>query len=82
MSEAASAVWTVEIDLRGEVCPYTFVKTKLALEGMASGEVMRVLLDFPESVNSVPRSARNEGHEVIEIGRLEGDDWQVLIRKK
>ena len=34
-----------ELDLKGEVCPYTFVKTKLALEMMESGQVLLVIVD-------------------------------------
>lgn len=73
--------WDRELDLKGEVCPYTFVKTKLALEEMAAGEVLRVVLDYPDSVASVPRSARLEGHSVLRVERLNETDWQVLIRK-
>jgi TusA-related sulfurtransferase len=76
------AVWQRELDLKGEVCPYTFVRTKLALEEMESGEVIRVLLDFPESVNSVPRSARNEGHGVLGVNQVGDGVWEVLVRKR
>lgn len=75
-------IWHYELDLRGEVCPYTFVRTKLALEEMASGEVVRVLLDYPESVDNVPRSARGEGHSVLAIESLEPGLWAVLVRKR
>lgn len=75
------ARWDRELDLKGEVCPYTFVKTKLALEDMDSGQTLRVLLDYPESVESVPRSARNEGHRVVEVSQVDATNWQVLIRK-
>ena len=75
------ARWDRELDLKGEVCPYTFVKTKLALEDMDSGQTLRVLLDYPGSVESVPRSARNEGHRVVEVSQVDATNWQVLIRK-
>lgn len=73
--------WDLELDLKGEVCPYTFVKTKLALEEMAPGQVLRVLLDYPESVESVPRSARNEGHRVLGVIQTDAAKWAVLIRR-
>ncbi len=73
--------WDREIDLKGEVCPYTFVKTKLALEEMDAGQVLRVVLDYPNSVTSVPRSARLEGHSVLRVEQVNDTDWQVLIRK-
>jgi len=78
---SGAAGWDRELDLKGEVCPYTFVKTKLALEEMETGQVLRVILDYPESVESVPRSARGEGHRVLGVIQLNDSDWAVLIRK-
>ncbi|MHB1413713.1 MAG: sulfurtransferase TusA family protein [Chloroflexota bacterium] len=73
--------WDREIDLKGEVCPFTFVKTKLALEEMSAGEVLRVILDYPESVDSVPRSAQGEGHDVLAVEQIGEGQWAVKIRK-
>lgn len=70
-----------EIDLRGEVCPYTFVKSKLALEDMESGEVLRVVVDHLPAVDNVPRSMKNEGHEVVEISPISDTDWAIVIKK-
>ncbi len=73
--------WDRQLDLKGEVCPYTFVKTKLALEEMDTGQVLCVILDYPNSVSSVPRTARLEGHLVLRVVQVNDTDWQVLIRK-
>jgi TusA-related sulfurtransferase len=70
-----------EIDLKGEVCPYTFVKSKLALEEMEPGEVLKVVVDHLPAVENVPRSMRNEGQEVLEVKQLTETDWAILIRK-
>ncbi len=69
------------LDLRGEVCPYTFVKSKLALEEMAIGEVLEVLVDFPPSVKNVPKSMEMEGQEVLEVEELSPRTWRIRIRK-
>ncbi|MBI2874828.1 MAG: sulfurtransferase TusA family protein [Firmicutes bacterium] len=69
-----------KLDLSGEVCPYTFVKTKLTLEDMESGEVLEVILDAGEPVLNVPRSVKEEGHKVIKIERMNGT-FRVLIKK-
>ena len=71
-----------ELNLKGEVCPYTFVKSKLALEGMASGQVLKVIVDNSESAENVPRSLANEGNEVLEVSRPNEDDWAIVVRKK
>lgn len=71
----------MEIDLKGEVCPYTFVKSKLALEEMMSGQVLRVVVDHVPATKNVPRSMENEGNEVLDVSRLNDSDWQIVIRK-
>jgi TusA-related sulfurtransferase len=70
-----------ELNLRGEVCPYTFVKSKLALEVMQAGQVLRVIVDNDESAANVPRSMQNEGHDVLGVERLNDKDWQIVVRK-
>ncbi|MFQ5813582.1 MAG: sulfurtransferase TusA family protein [Anaerolineae bacterium] len=70
-----------EINLKGEVCPYTFVKTKLALEMMELGEILRVVVDHLPAVENVPRSVANEGHEVLNVGQVNDTDWEIVIRK-
>ncbi|NPA32292.1 MAG: sulfurtransferase TusA family protein [Aquificae bacterium] len=70
-----------ELDIRGEVCPFTFVKSKLALEGMRVGEVLRVLVDYPPSAESVPKSMREEGQEVIAVNKLGENLWEIIIKK-
>lgn len=70
-----------EIDIKGEVCPYTFVKTKLALESMDPGQVLRIVVDHLPATNNVPRSLKGEGNEVLEVSRLNETDWQIFARK-
>lgn len=70
-----------ELDLKGEVCPYTFVKTKLALEMMETGQVLRVIVDHLPAVENVPRSVANEGHQVLNVGQVNDTDWEIVIRK-
>ncbi|MCQ6963330.1 sulfurtransferase TusA family protein [Methanolobus chelungpuianus] len=70
-----------ELDLRGEVCPFTFVKTKLQLEGMEKGDILTVIFDYAPAVSSVPGSVKNEGHNILGIEK-EGDcTWKVRIQK-
>jgi Predicted redox protein, regulator of disulfide bond formation len=70
-----------ELDIRGEICPFTFVKSKLMLEQMELGQVLRVVLDYPPSVENVPKSMREEGQEVLAINKLDNNTWEILIRK-
>ena len=72
---------TSELDLRGVICPYNFVKTKLKLETMKEGEVLSVLLDDGDPIRNVPRSVENEGHTVLAQERVE-QAYRVLIRRE
>ena len=44
------------LNIRGEVCPYTFVRSKLKLEDMDEGQVLRVIVDYPPAIKNVPRA--------------------------
>jgi len=71
----------IELDLRGVICPYNFVKTKLKLETMDQGQVLAVLLDDGDPIKNVPRSVENEGHTVLAQDRV-GSSYRVLIRRE
>jgi len=68
------------LDLRGEVCPFTFVKTKLALERVEIGEVIVVVLDQGPPLENVPRSIKDEGHQIIQVERA-GNAFKLWVRK-
>ena len=70
-----------ELDIRGDVCPFTFVKSKLALEQMEVGQVLRVIVDYKPSAESVPKSMKEEGQEVLGVNQLSERSWEILIRK-
>lgn len=70
-----------ELDLKGEVCPYTFVKTKLKLEEMASGEDLTILLDDPEAMANVSKSLRTDGHQILELKSVSDRTWQIIVKK-
>ncbi len=70
-----------ELDLRGVICPYNFVKTKLKLEAMEGGQVLAVLLDQGDPIQNVPRSVSNEGHCILSQDLVEGS-YLVLIRRR
>ena len=55
------------IDITAELCPLTFVKTKLLIERMRPGEVAEVRLKGQEPLENVPRSIRDHGHSVLDM---------------
>jgi TusA-related sulfurtransferase len=68
------------IDLRGVSCPTNFVKAKLALELVETGEKVELLLDDGEPVKNVPRSLKAEGHKLLGLQETEG--YYVLTLEK
>jgi tRNA 2-thiouridine synthesizing protein A len=56
------------LDLTGTPCPLNWVQAKLALEKMVPGEEIVLLLDPGEPIESVPQSAREDGHDVTVDG--------------
>ncbi len=71
----------IELDLRGEVCPYTFLKSKLTLEAMAAGELLRVVVDNETSARDVPRSLGSAGHAVLSVESPRAGVWAIVVRK-
>jgi TusA-related sulfurtransferase len=49
-------------------CPLTFVKTRIALDKLAPGEPLEVLLDVGEPADSVPAACAEDGDVVMELG--------------
>ncbi len=70
------------IDLKGEVCPYTFVKSKLALEEMGLDQVLEIVVDHEPAVENVPKSLKNEGQQVLAIDKINDTDWKILVKKE
>lgn len=61
------------IDITGDVCPLTFVKTKLLLEKMPAGALATVRLKGAQPLDNVPRSVKAHGHEVVSLAREDQD---------
>ena len=69
------------LDITGDVCPMTFVRVKLRLEKMPPGGVLAVRLRAGEALANVPRSLRQEGHEILAQDNRGQDIYQLLVRK-
>ena len=67
------------LDITSDICPLTFVKTKLLLEKMPSGAIAEIRLKAGEPLENVPRSAEEEGHKILSLEpEKEGGDIFVL----
>ncbi len=69
------------LDITSEVCPMTFVKTRLALDRLSPGQTLLVRLRGEEPSRSVPRTAVEQGHAVLsQHNRCDGTT-DLLLRR-
>lgn len=59
----------------------TFVRTRLALDKMAPGETLLVFLKGDEPLRNVPRTATEQGHEVLALETDDAGISRLLIRR-
>ena len=71
-----------ELNLKGKICPYTFIESMLALEEMKVGEVLRVIVDYAPAVCDVPKSLKSEGYEILDVSPINDTDWAILVRNR
>ncbi len=72
------------VDVRDVVCPLTWVRTRVALDRVAPGEALEVILNAGEPLENVPRTAEEEGHRVVSREPWPdggGGAWRVVLRK-
>lgn len=69
------------LDITKEHCPMTFVKTKLELAQIPEGDILEVLLMEGEPLNNLPRSAREQGYNIVDVRHVEGKIHKVIIQK-
>lgn len=67
-----------ELDITRDICPMTFVRTRLALDRIASGQILRVRLRGAEPARNVPRTASELGHTIL--GTEQAPDGVITVR--
>lgn len=70
------------LDLQGEVCPFTYVRTKQKLEIMTTREIVDIIFDHEPAIENVPRSVKSQNlGEILEIKKIAKKKWQITIQK-
>jgi tRNA 2-thiouridine synthesizing protein A len=69
------------LDITAEICPMTFVRTRLELDRMAPGQTLLVLLRGEEPRRNVPRTAAEQGHAVLAMTEGPDGTTRLLLRK-
>ena len=69
------------VDITDKVCPLKFVKAKVAIDELDDGEVLAVRMNDGEPVQNVPRSFKEDGHQVLKLYDNEDGTFTLLVRK-
>lgn len=69
------------IDITAETCPMTFVRTRLALDTMQTGEILLVRLKGADPLANVPRAAADQGHDPLDLLEQPDGSWFLVIQK-
>ena len=68
------------LDLKGVVCPFNYVQTKLRLEEMEPGQLLEITIDDGAPIENVPASLVNDGHDIERTNQI-GKNYRLLIRR-
>ncbi|MFT4005787.1 MAG: sulfurtransferase TusA family protein [Lacrimispora sp.] len=69
------------VDITDVVCPVTFVKAKVALEELEEGQILAIRLNDGEPVQNVPRSIKEEGHQILKLNQNQDGTYTLIVRK-
>ena len=70
-----------QVDITDVVCPVTFVKAKVELEEMDEGQVLAVKMNDGEPVQNVPRSIKEEGHQILKLNTNDDGTYTLFVKK-
>lgn len=70
-----------KVDITDVVCPVTFVKAKVALEELDDGQILAIRMNDGEPVQNVPRSIKEEGHQILKLNSNEDGTYTLIVKK-
>ena len=69
------------VDITDKVCPLTFVKAKVAIDELEDGEVIAIRMNDGEPVQNVPRSIKEEGHQILKLNTNDDGTYTLFVKK-
>ncbi len=69
------------IDITDKVCPMTFVTAKVAIEELDDGQILAVRMNDGEPVQNVPRSFKEDGHQILKLLDNEDETYTLYVKK-
>lgn len=71
----------VQIDLRGEVLPFSIIRAKDELEQMRAGQIVSIIFDCERSLKQLPEALEDSGHYVICVRLHEEHQWEAIVKR-
>ena len=81
MSEQNEIKYDDAVEITDKVCPLTFVKAKVAIDELDDGEILAIRMNDGEPVQNVPRSLKEEGHQILKLADNEDDTYTLFVKK-
>lgn len=69
------------VDITDVVCPTTFVKAKIVLEELDDGQILSIKMSDGEPVQNLPRSIKEEGHQILKLIDNEDGTYNLIVKK-
>ena len=69
------------VDITDKVCPLTFVMAIVAIDELDDGEVIVIRMNDGEPVQNVPRSIKEEGHQILKLVNNEDGTYNLIVKK-
>jgi tRNA 2-thiouridine synthesizing protein A len=79
-SPRADLTPAAELDCRGLNCPLPILKTKKAIMGIASGDILKVVATDPGSIPDMAAFSRRTGHQIVEQSEG-GGEYVFFLRR-
>ena len=70
-----------QVDITDKVCPLTFVKAKVSLDELDDGQILAIRMNDGEPVQNVPRSIKEEGHQILKLNNNEDGTYTLIVKK-
>ncbi len=64
---------TKTIDVRGMFCPEPVFRTKIEMERMSVGNILKIIADDPASEDDISRWVNRNGHQLLELKKHDKD---------
>jgi tRNA 2-thiouridine synthesizing protein A len=80
LSAKSDIVPTKTIDVRGLYCPEPVFRTKIEMERLVIGEIIKVIADDPASEEDISRWVSRNGHELLSVNMIK-PDLEFTIKK-